>query len=206
MLVAFEGLDRSGKTTQINLISESLTNQNIKNIIFSFPDRNTETGKIINNYLTKKYDSNNYVMHLLFSANRYEKMEEINKYLSDGYIVLLDRWFYSGVVYSIALDKKNDKNDKNTKMYNYINNGINEEWYCETDKFLQTPDIIFYFDTFLKFDSFEIYETDQFQKIVKQIFDKLLVDATKIDTSIPLIDITNFIEITIKQKMIKHIS
>lgn len=175
MLVAFEGLDRAGKTTQTHLVSEALTKQKIKNIIFRFPDRETEIGKIINKYLKEEYESDPYVMHLLFSANRYECMKKINKYIDDNYIVILDRYFYSGIVYSIA-------------------NNIEDKWCYETEKLLRTPDIIFYFNTFFKKDCNERYENERFQNKIKKIFDEVLCNATKIDSSMSIYDITNFIK------------
>ena len=40
--------------------------------------------------------------HLLFSFNRWEKREEILKLLESGVHCIVDRYAFSGVVYSIA--------------------------------------------------------------------------------------------------------
>jgi dTMP kinase len=49
-LIAFEGIDRSGKTTQAAMLQELLTNsQQIR-----FPNRETPVGQLINEYLTKQ--------------------------------------------------------------------------------------------------------------------------------------------------------
>lgn len=182
MIVAFEGIDNSGKTTQINLLSESLTKQNIKNVIFSFPDRTTDIGKLINNFLKQNYEVDKHVIHLLFSANRYEKVKKINEYLKNNYIILLDRWFYSGIVYSIAQD-------------------IDEQWCYEIEKFLRTPDIIFYFNTFIKHKELEKYDDTKFQNKVKKIFDEILVNTIKIDNTLSVYDILQFIENKIKHNI-----
>jgi dTMP kinase len=40
--------------------------------------------------------------HLLFSFNRWENREKILENLMNGYNVIVDRYAFSGVVYSVA--------------------------------------------------------------------------------------------------------
>lgn len=68
VFIVVEGLDRSGKTTQCDLLSK-----HFDAVSMNFPDRSTEIGKSINEYLRNKSDLNDYSIHLLFSANRWEK-------------------------------------------------------------------------------------------------------------------------------------
>jgi hypothetical protein len=49
--IVFEGLDRSGKTTQIKLLQERLLATGRKVESFRFPDRTTTIGKMIDAYL-----------------------------------------------------------------------------------------------------------------------------------------------------------
>jgi dTMP kinase len=67
-LVVFEGLDRSGKSTQSKLLHENLENS----VLVRFPNRETTTGKIIDTYLKGTQDLCDEAIHLLFSANRWE--------------------------------------------------------------------------------------------------------------------------------------
>eukprot|EP00957_Ditylum_brightwellii_P066200 5023709-Ditylum_brightwellii.AAC.1 len=51
--------------------------QGVKAELWGFPDRTTETGKMINAYLTSKSDCDDQAIHLLFSANRWEKSKAL---------------------------------------------------------------------------------------------------------------------------------
>ena len=68
-LIVFEGGDRSGKSTQVQRLVDSLS----MCVMQRFPDRTTHTGQIINSYLQGD-PMNDQAMHLLFSANRWESM------------------------------------------------------------------------------------------------------------------------------------
>ena len=67
-----------------------------------FPDRTTNIGGIINSYLGCKKELEDHVVHLLFSANRWEMEKEIINTLMSGTSVLIDRYAYSGVAFSAA--------------------------------------------------------------------------------------------------------
>ena len=77
-IVIIEGMDKSGKTTQSKLL------YNFYNKIYSgqvgllnFPDYNTRIGKEIELFLKGNIYYSNEVKHILLSANRWEKKEEI---------------------------------------------------------------------------------------------------------------------------------
>lgn len=127
MLIVFEGLDRSGKTTQINLFKQKLFRDKERIFNFNFPNRSTDSGKILHNYLTFKIDLEPKAAHLLFAFNIWEAQSEIKFYLESGYTVILDRYFYSGSAYSIA-------------------RGVSLDFCQQTFKGLLKPDIIFYME------------------------------------------------------------
>ena len=101
-LIIFEGLDRSGKSTQCKLLSDSLKKIGLKVCNLRFPDRSTDIGKMISKFLENKKPMGSELLHLLFSANRWELEKEIKSKLYDGEIVIIDRYAYSGVAYSSA--------------------------------------------------------------------------------------------------------
>lgn len=68
-LIVIEGLDRSGKSTQVDRLVQHLQARHVK-----FPERSTAIGSMINEYLTRKSEINDHAVHLLFSANRWELM------------------------------------------------------------------------------------------------------------------------------------
>ncbi len=102
MLIVFEGLDRSGKSTQCERLVEYLRKggENVEHM--RFPNRTTPIGQMINNYLTGQTDQDDHVIHLLFSANRWEAAKTIECHIHSGTTVVIDRYSYSGAVYSAA--------------------------------------------------------------------------------------------------------
>lgn len=107
-LIVVEGVDRSGKSTQCRKLVQSLKNLNIKSELITFPDRTTLTGKLINEYLTnKECKLNNEAIHLLFTANRWESVDKMKSLLSNGITLIVDRYCYSGIVFSAVKESMN---------------------------------------------------------------------------------------------------
>ena len=71
--IVFEGADRAGKSTQCQMLVEHLQAAGVAAELWRFPDRTTAIGKMINSYLTSQADIDDAAVHLLFSANRWEK-------------------------------------------------------------------------------------------------------------------------------------
>ena len=57
---------------------------------------------MINNYLSGSAQQEDHVIHLLFSANRWEAADKIKELIASGTTVVIDRYYYSGCVYSAA--------------------------------------------------------------------------------------------------------
>ncbi|POS74702.1 thymidylate kinase [Diaporthe helianthi] len=100
--IVLEGLDRSGKTTQVKLLERRLVEAGRRVQLMRFPDRTTPTGQIINQYLSSTASLPDQSIHLLFTANRWEAAPSITTLLSQGVTVVCDRYYYSGMVYSAA--------------------------------------------------------------------------------------------------------
>ncbi|WPH03881.1 Hypothetical protein R9X50_00676400 [Acrodontium crateriforme] len=102
-LIVFEGLDRSGKSTQCARLVEYLRQNGSTDVKhLRFPDRTTPIGQMINNYLAGSSQQEDHVIHLLFSANRWELAQTIESAIAGGTTVVVDRYYYSGCVYSAA--------------------------------------------------------------------------------------------------------
>ncbi|RAP27126.1 dTMP kinase [Candidatus Marinamargulisbacteria bacterium SCGC AG-333-B06] len=104
MFITFEGIEGSGKSTQLKACSEKLTACNIPYLITKEPG-GTELGTIIRQWLlnpdTKFH--HNYTEVLLFIADRLEHVETIIKpALKKGIIVLCDRYKDSTLAYQLA--------------------------------------------------------------------------------------------------------
>ncbi|KKZ68832.1 thymidylate kinase [[Emmonsia] crescens] len=105
-LIVVEGLDRAGKSTQCAILQKALQEEGheVKYRRFPVVDRTTEIGKLINAYLAGTAHLDDHSIHLLFSANRWEAASEIQQDVSNGITVIIDRYSYSGAVYSAAKD------------------------------------------------------------------------------------------------------
>jgi len=102
MLIAFEGLDQSGKETQAQQLRERLREGGRKVRLLSFPDYGTSIGEEIARALAGERDYGADVMQLLFVANRHERREAIMEWLAGGLILLCDRYRASSIAYGEA--------------------------------------------------------------------------------------------------------
>lgn len=100
MFIVFEGIDKSGKTTQIALVQRALTERGHNVSVYKMPDRTSETGKLISQYLGGNLNLTENEAAELFARNRAEMIPLIDKDLSEGKTVLCDRYVYSGAAYS----------------------------------------------------------------------------------------------------------
>ena len=104
MLIAFEGLDQSGKETQAQLLRDRLRASGTKSRVVSFPDYGTSIGEEIARALQGERDYDSDVMQLLYIANRYERRADIERWRDAGLVLLLDRYVASSVAYGEAQD------------------------------------------------------------------------------------------------------
>ncbi|XP_076654777.1 thymidylate kinase [Halictus rubicundus] len=123
-LIVFEGCDRAGKSTQVKMLIEALAKLNIPVQSQAFPDRTTSIGLMINDYLLKKQEHPPELVHLLFSANRWEFKDKILKMLHSGTTVIVDRYAASGAAYTAATT------------------GKSLAWCKEADRGLPSPDMV----------------------------------------------------------------
>src|SRR5207248_3455081 len=101
-LIAFEGLDQSGKQTQAELLRDHLREHGHKARLVSFPDYGTSIGEEIARALSNERDYGADVMQLLYVANRYEKKPDLQRWLEGGLILVSDRYTASSVAYGEA--------------------------------------------------------------------------------------------------------
>ncbi len=126
-LIAFEGLDQSGKETQAQTLRDALKASGHKARFLTFPDYGTSIGEEIARALQGERDYGPDVMQLLFIANRYERKPEIDRWLEGGLVLLCDRYLASSVAYGEAQD-------------------LDPSWLAETQKFLPRPDLTVWLD------------------------------------------------------------
>jgi dTMP kinase len=101
MFITFEGLDFSGKSTQVGLLSESLTRTGLNNVVVRDPG-GTAIGERIRAVLLdrKVLTMSDYTELFLFSASRSQLVHEVIKpTLESGTTVVLDRFYDSTTAY-----------------------------------------------------------------------------------------------------------
>ena len=102
VFVVFEGVDRSGKSTQCKLLVEGLRAKGRSAELRRFPERSTGIGQLIDKYLKRELELDDRAVHLLFSANRWDEAAKIERALASGVDVVCDRYAFSGVAFSAA--------------------------------------------------------------------------------------------------------
>jgi dTMP kinase len=103
VLIAFEGLDQSGKQTQAEALRDRLEKSGRACELISFPDYTTPVGQEIHRGLHGERAFEPDVMQLLYVANRHELKPTIEGWLDAGRVVLCDRYVASTIAYGEAL-------------------------------------------------------------------------------------------------------
>lgn len=102
MIVAFEGLDQSGKETQARHLRARIEQDGRKVHSLSFPDYDTPIGREIAAALAGEREFGPDVMQLLYVANRCEYLPKIKSWLNAGGIIVCDRYRASSIAYGEA--------------------------------------------------------------------------------------------------------
>jgi dTMP kinase len=149
-IIAIEGIDKAGKTTQANLLLKKLKGH--KCVKFDFPDYSTPIGKEIKQFLDGNRGYSDEVKMMLLSANKWEKKAEIEKIIGEGTSIIMNRYYQSNLVYGIS-------------------KGLKLSWLLGLDEGLPKADLVIVIDiksnTLVKRSKNEI--TDTFEKDLQLI-------------------------------------
>lgn len=99
--IALEGIDGSGKTTQVKRLVEELQ-KNGKKAIYTKEPTDGPIGQLIRKILKGEIKVAKASFQHLFSADRASHEEEMIQNLKSGVTVVCDRYFWSSVAYGIA--------------------------------------------------------------------------------------------------------
>lgn len=127
LLIAFEGLDQSGKQTQAERLRDRLIASGRRSRLVSFPEYTTSIGQEISRALHGEREYGADVMQLLYVANRYERKPDLAQWLADGEILVSDRYLASSIAYGSAF-------------------GLDAGWLADIQRFLPQPDLTFLLD------------------------------------------------------------
>jgi dTMP kinase len=127
VLIAFEGLDQSGKETQAQRLADALRQAGHTVELVSFPDYDTTIGAEIGRALQGDRDYQADVMQLLYVANRYEYKPRLTEWLAAGRVILCDRYVASSVAYGET-------------------QGLDAQWLVDVQRHLPQPDLTILLD------------------------------------------------------------
>lgn len=189
-LIVLEGLDRSGKTSQSSRLLSSLEGLGHSAELWRFPDRTSSVGQMISAYLSNKSHLDDRTIHLLFSANRWEKRALMESKLKSGTTLIVDRYSYSGVAFSSA-------------------KGLDVDWCKAPEVGLLAPDLVVYLnippEKAAERGGYgdERYEKLEFQKKVAECYNTLRDASWKVvDACQPIEDI----ERQLKEIALDHVT
>jgi dTMP kinase len=101
-VIAFEGLDQSGKQTQSERLAATLRQLGRQVEFLSFPEYDTAIGREIGKALQGERDYQADTLQLLYIANRYEFRPRLLAWLAAGAVVICDRYLASSIAYGEA--------------------------------------------------------------------------------------------------------
>ena len=101
-LIAFEGLDQSGKQTQAERLLAAFRSAGHAAEFLTFPEYTTAIGAEIGRALQGERDYQPDTLQLLYIANRFEFKPKIDAWLAAGTMVVCDRYLASSIAYGEA--------------------------------------------------------------------------------------------------------
>lgn len=165
--IAFEGLDGSGSTTQVELLARSLRKAGQRATTTKEPTNNL-VGGLIRGVLTKQWSISPEGLQLLYAADRSHHLEhEIIPNLEKGNVVISDRYAFSSIAFGSI--------------------GVDKEWLKEINKYFILPDITFFIKVRPKVcierigkrgKNFELFEEEKKLEKTLQTYEQLAKDKS----------------------------
>ncbi len=102
--IVFEGIDGSGKSTQVKLLTERLKAEN-HSVYQTFEPTNSPIGSLIRNMLYGRIEGDEKTLAALYLADRLDHIQNTTngmlKYLEGGKHVISDRYYFSSYAYHV---------------------------------------------------------------------------------------------------------
>jgi len=127
LLIAFEGLDQSGKETQARRLRAWFQHAGRRVEMLDFPCYTTHIAEEIAAALRGEREYGPDALQLLYIANRYEYRARIVAWLQAGAVVICDRYLASSIAYGEA-------------------QGLDPAWLADTQRHLPQPDLTILLD------------------------------------------------------------
>ena len=117
-LFVIEGTDGSGKQTQVEKLTQRLTENNMEYMKLSFPRYESESSSLVKMYLAGKFGENAkdvspYIASTFYAADRYATYKTVfEKYYNDGGIIIADRYTTANMVHQAGKIKDEKEREK----------------------------------------------------------------------------------------------
>src|SRR6056297_2648415 len=140
--VVVEGLDGSGKSTQVALLKEYLKKESIPFKYLHFPRLEEGVyGKLIARFLRGEMGANDqvdpYLVALIFAGDRKDATPVMEQWMEEDYLVIVDRYVYSNIAFQCA------------KLYDFQEQKKLADWIMELEyreHMLPVPDMNIFLD------------------------------------------------------------
>jgi dTMP kinase len=126
-LIAFEGLDQSGKQTQAERLLAAFRAAGHAAEFLTFPAYETAIGREIDRALHGQREYQPDTLQLLYIANRFEFKPKIESRLASGAMVVCDRYLASSIAYGEA-------------------QGVDGGWLSDIQRHLPQPSLTLFMD------------------------------------------------------------
>lgn len=122
IFIAFEGIDGSGKSTQIQMLAERLRGENLRCYQTCEPSTGP-IGSLTRQILTGRIKTDNRVIAAMFAADRLDhllnEVDGIARKVEDGICVITDRYYFSSYAYhsvDVPMDWVIKTNEESAKV------------------------------------------------------------------------------------------
>src|SRR6056297_4195208 len=115
--IVLEGLDGSGKSTQVDLLKGFFDRRSINYKFLHFPQTETPYfGEMIARFLRGEFGDidqvDPYLVAMLYAGDRFSAENDIREWLNIGSIVMVDRYVMSNIAFQCAKMKTSEEKEK----------------------------------------------------------------------------------------------
>ncbi len=140
--IVIDGIDGSGKATQVSMLYRHLLKEGIKVKTIDFPRyQDNLFGGLIGEYLTGKFgdfiQTDPRIASVLYAADRFEASREIRKWLEAGYTVVADRYVSANQIHQGGKIKSISERKKFLKWLDQMEYGVFQ---------IPKPDLVIFLD------------------------------------------------------------
>jgi dTMP kinase len=142
--IVIEGLDGSGKSTQINLIKKYFVEKGIRSKFIHFPRMDSFIyGDLIARFLRGELGDinsvNPYLVALIYAGDRSDASATLLRWMQEGYVVIADRYLYSNIAFQCAKLLDLEQRNKLAKWIKILEYEYNKIPVPDLNLFLNVP-------------------------------------------------------------------